>query len=88
MIDKHKSRLVVKGFQQEGIGYEEFFSPTKKWNTIRMAIALVAQNGWKLYQMDVKSAYLNGDLYEKIYMTQPLGFELEIQEHKVYKLIK
>ena len=46
-----------------------------KWNTIRMAINLVAHNGWKLHQMDVKSAFLNGDIKEDIFMTQPQGFE-------------
>ena len=75
-IDKYKERLVAKGFaQQEGIDYEENFSPIAKWNTIRMVINLAAHNGWKLHQMDVKSAFLNGDLKEDIFMTQPQGFE-------------
>jgi hypothetical protein len=75
-IDKYKERLVDKGFsQQEEIDYEETFAHTTKWNTIRMVINLVAHNGWKLHQMDVKSAFLNGDLKEYIFMTQPQGFE-------------
>jgi hypothetical protein len=53
-----------------------------------MAINLVAHNGWKLHQMDVKSSFLNGDLKEYIFMTQPQGFEAEGQEHKVCKLVK
>jgi hypothetical protein len=62
-IDKYKARLVAKGFsQKEGIDYEETFAPTTKWNTIRVVLALAAQNGWKVHQMDVKSAFLNGDL--------------------------
>ena len=83
-IDKYKARLVAKGFvQQEGIDYEETFVPTAKWNTIRLTLALAAQQGWKVHQMDVKSAFLNGDLQQEVYMTQPPGFEIEGQEHKV-----
>jgi hypothetical protein len=88
-IDKYKARLVAKGFaQQEGIDYEETFAPTAKWNTIRLTLALAAQKGWKVHQMDVKSAFLNGDLQEDVYMQQPPGFEIAGQEHKVCKLIK
>ena len=88
-VDKYKARLVAKGFaQQEGIDYDETFAPTTKWNTIRTIINLVAHNGWKLHQMDVKIAFLNGDLKEEVFMTQPQGFEVEGQEHKVCKLKK
>jgi len=62
-IDKYKARLVTKGFaQKEWIDYEETFVPTTKWNIISVLLALVAQNSWKVHQMDVKSAFLNGDL--------------------------
>eukprot|EP00253_Pinus_taeda_P011197 PITA_11197 len=88
-LEEYKARLAAKGFaQQEGIDYEETFSPTDKWNTIRLTLALAAQKGWKVHQMDVKSAFLNGDLQEEVYMTQLPGFEVEGQEHKVCKLIK
>jgi hypothetical protein len=53
-----------------------------------MIINLVAHNGWKLHQMDVKSAFLNGDLKEDIFMTQPQWFDAKGQEHKVCKLVK
>jgi hypothetical protein len=54
---------VVKSFSQhEGIDYEEIFAPTTKWSIIRMAINLATQHSWKLHQMDVKSAFLNGDI--------------------------
>ena len=77
-VHKYKARLVAKGFsQQEGIDYDETFAPITKWNAIRIVINLAAQNGWKLHQMDVKSVFLNGDLKEEVFMTQPQGFEVE-----------
>ena len=69
-LDKHKARLVAKGYaQKEGIDYEETFSPTAKWATIRTLLYLAAQNGWKVHQMDVKTAFLNGDLKENVFMS-------------------
>ena len=54
-LDKHKARLVAKGYaQKEGIDYEETFSPTGKWATIRTLLSLAAQKGWKVHQMDVR----------------------------------
>ena len=90
-VDKYKEILVAKWFsQKEGIDYEETFSPTTKWNTIKIVINLDAQYGWKLHQLDVKSSFVNGDLKEYVYMTQPPCFEVEGQEQekKVCKLIK
>ena len=67
-LDKHKARLVAKGFaQKEGIDYEETFAPTSKWTTIRTLFTLAAQNGWKVHQMDVKIAFLNGDLKGNVF---------------------
>ena len=66
-LKNYKAQLVAKGFaQQEGIDNEETFAPTTKWNTIRLTLALDAQRGWKVHQMDVKSAFLNGDLKEEV----------------------
>ena len=88
-VDKCKARLVVKGYAQEkGIDYNEVFAPVARWDTIRMVMALAAKNGWKLYQLDVKSAFLHGDLEEDVYVAQPLGYEVKGEEHKVYKLKK
>jgi len=56
---------------------EETFSPTKKWATIRTLFALGAQNGWKVHQMDVKTAFLNGDLKENVFMSHPEGFPVK-----------
>ena len=64
-VDKYKARLVAKGYsQKEGIDYEDTFAPVVKLNTIRVMIALATQHNWKIHQLDVKSAFLNGDLKE------------------------
>eukprot|EP00253_Pinus_taeda_P003527 PITA_03527 len=74
-VDKHKARLVAKGFSQvEGIDYTETFSPVAKMNSIRLVLSLAASLTWEVHQMDVKSAFLHGDLHEEIYMEQPIGF--------------
>ena len=69
--------------QKEGIDYEETFSPKAKWATIRTLLSLAAQNGWKVHQMDVKTAFLNGDLKENVFMSQPEGFVVKGKEQKV-----
>jgi hypothetical protein len=67
---------------------KETFAPTKKWATICTLFSMVAQNGWKIHQMDVKSAFLNGDLKDNVFTSHPEGFVVNEQEHKVCKLIK
>jgi hypothetical protein len=64
------------------------FAPTAKLITIRMLLALATQFGWKVHQMDIKSAFLNGDLQEEVYMEQPEGFAVEGKEKLVCKLVK
>ena len=62
-INKHKVRLVVKGYsQQAGIDYKDTFALVARLDTVRTLIALVAQNSWKIYQLEVKFTFLNGDL--------------------------
>ena len=88
-VQKHKARLVAKGYaQKSGIDYNETFAPVARLDTIRTLIALAAQKGWKLFQLDVKSAFLNGVLEEEVYVEQPEGFEVKNAGHKVYKLKK
>ena len=72
--------------KQEGIDYEETFSLVVKFASILLILAIVAWVDLELYQMDVKTAFLDGELDEEIYMNQPLGFKLKGNEHKVCKL--
>ena len=76
MITRNKSRLVVQRYnQEEGIDYDETFAPVARMEAIRILIAFAAFMGFKLYQMDVKSAFLNGDLKEEVFVKKPPGFE-------------
>lgn len=86
-VEKHKARLVAKGFaQQPGVDYDETFAPVARLDTVRTILAIAASNHWLVYQMDVKSAFLNGILKEDVYVVQPPGYEVEDQRLKVYKL--
>ena len=88
-INKYKARLVVKGYAQVfGVDFSETFAPVARLDTIRLLLALSAQKGWKVYQLDVKSAFLNGYLQEEIFVEQPMGFQVKGQEDKVYLLKK
>ncbi|GAA0145518.1 transmembrane signal receptor [Lithospermum erythrorhizon] len=88
-IIKHKARLVAKGYsQEEGIDYTEVFAPVARMDTVRMIISLAAQKDWKLYQLDVKSPFLHGELNEEVYVDQPEGYVKKGKEHMVYRLHK
>ena len=88
-IDKFKARLVAKGFtQKEGIDYFDTYAPVARISTIRVLIALASIYKFHIHQMDVKTAFLNGDLEEEIYMHQSEGFVMPEQEQKVCKLVK
>ena len=68
-MNKYKARLVVKGYAQMfGVDFSETFAPVARMDTIRMLLALAAQKGWTLHQMDVKSAFLNNYLEEEIFV--------------------
>ena len=74
-VQNHKARLVAKGYsQQHGIDYKETFSPATRFETVRNFLALATQLQWPVYQFDVKSAFLNGELEEEVYVSQPEGF--------------
>lgn len=88
-ILKYKARLVAKGFTQKyGIDYNETFAPVVRYSTIRMLFAIAAQLGLDIDQLDVKTAFLNGDLVEDVVMEQPEGFVIKGKEDKVYTLNK
>ena len=87
-VDHYKARLVAKGFTQKyGIDYEETFAPMARLSSVRTLIAVSASRHWPLFQMDVKNAFLNGELTEEVYMqlppcfSHPPGFS-----HKVCRL--
>ena len=86
---RFKARLVAKGYaQKEGIDYNEVFSPVVKHSSIRILLALVAQFDLELAQLDVKTAFLHGDLDEEIYMSQPDGFKVPNKEYLACRLRK
>jgi hypothetical protein len=88
-VVRNKSRLVTQGYsQKEGIDYEETFAPVALLEAIRILLVFSVAKGFKLHQMDVKSAFLNGVLEEEVYVRQPPGFESEKYPHQVYKLRK
>jgi len=88
-LEKYKARLVAKGFAQiEGYNFQETFTPIAKMTTIRMLLAMAAEEGWPVYQMDIKSDLLNGNLEEEVYVEQPPGFVIPGSESKVCCLVK
>jgi hypothetical protein len=88
-VHKHKARLVAKGYvQKAGVDFDEVFAPTARLDSVRLLLALASQKGWIVHHMDVKSAFLNGELKEEVYVVQPPGYVKVGHEHKVYKLHK
>ena len=86
---KYKARLVARGFhQKEGVDYNEIFSPVVRHTSIRVLLAIVAHQNLELEQLDVKTAFLHGELEEEIYMTQLDGFQVPGKEDYVCKLRK
>ena len=89
MVVRNKARLVAQGFcQKEGIDYKETFAPIAHLEEIRILLAFAAVRGFKLFQMDAKSAFLNGYIEKEVYVRQPPGFENPKFSKLVFKLHK
>lgn len=87
-MDRYKARLVAKGYTQTyGIDYQETFAPVAKLNTVGVILSLTSNLDWPLHQLDIKNAFLNGDL-EEVYMEIPPGLENKANANKVCRLKK
>ena len=86
-IEKYKAHFVVRGFSQiEGVDYDETFASVARFSSIRAVISVVAKMGWRIHQMDVKTAFLNGLLQEEVYLEQPQGFEVYERDSHVCRI--
>lgn len=88
-VERYRARLVVKGFSQKaGIDFDETFSPVVKYDSLRIILSIAAEQDLDLFQFDVSSAFLYGELNEEIYLEQPEGFRVSGRERDVYRLHK
>ena len=88
-IKRYNTRLVARGFtQQEGIDYSETFYPVIKQATLKLVFSIVVSCNWKIYQLDIHNAFLNGILTEEVYMKQPPGLVDSALPCHVYRLHK
>ena len=84
-IAKHKARLVVKRFmQKEGEDYSEIFAPVARFEIVRLLVSLASWKNWKIWQLDVKSAFFHGPLDEEVCIQQPPRYEVIGSEDKMY----
>jgi len=88
-VVRNKARLVAHGYnQQEGIDFDETFAPVARLEAVKILLAYATHKDIKLYQMDVKSAFMNGFINEEVYVKQPPRFEDKEKPQHVYKLVK
>jgi len=89
VIVRNKARLVAKGYnQEEDIDFGETYAPVARLEAVRLLLTYACLKGFRLHQMDVKSAFLNGFIDEEVYVSQPLGFEDHNNPDYVFKLKK
>ena len=86
-VHTYKARLVAKGYKKiHGVDYDETFSPVAMLKSVRILLAIAAYHDYEIWQMDVKTAFLNGNLLKDVYMTQPEGFDIPEEAQKICKL--
>ncbi|WVZ51069.1 LOW QUALITY PROTEIN: hypothetical protein U9M48_002253 [Paspalum notatum var. saurae] len=89
IVVRHKARLVAKGYMQRAdVEFEEVFTPAARLDSMHTLAAVAAHEGWRLHHLDVKSAFLNGDLKEEVYIARPPGFVIAGRERQVLRLHK
>ena len=89
LVVRNKARLVAKGYnQEEGIDFDESYAPVARIKAIKILLAFASYMNFKIYQMDVKSAFLNGVISEEVYVEQPPGFEDPHNLDHVFKIEK
>jgi hypothetical protein len=89
VVTRNKARLMAKGYSQvEALYFEETFAPIARLGSIHILLVYATRHDFKLYQMDVKSAFLNGSIKEEVYVEQPPGFKDQEYHNHVYKLHK
>jgi hypothetical protein len=89
VVTRNKARFVAKGYSQvEGLDFDEIYAPIPRLESIRILLVYATYHGFKLYQMDVKSVFLNGPIKEKVSVEQPPGFKDSEYPNHVYKLSK
>jgi hypothetical protein len=86
---RYKAQLVAKGYvQRAGVDYDEVFTPVARLESVCLTLAVAAHHGWEVHRVDVKSAFLHGELKEEVYIAQAAGFVIKGAEHKVLRLWK
>jgi hypothetical protein len=89
VVTRNKARLMAKGYAQViGLDFEKIFAPVARLEYIHILLAYATHHSFKLYQMDVKSSFLNGPIKEEVYVEQPSGFEDDRYPDHAYKLSK
>ncbi|KAL8110234.1 hypothetical protein AgCh_026086 [Apium graveolens] len=88
LTEPPKGKKIIGYAQEYGVDFDEIYAPVTRLETVRILLALAAKSEWQVHHLDVKTAFLNGEICEDVYVTQPEGFEINGKETMVYKLLK